>query len=290
MSDTKKCPYCDEEIKARAIKCKHCQSMLEFEKDLNIDQKTLDADETGKNTPKEVEFTKTGKKTLLYVFIGSVVFIIFILLLSPVDDQNGDEYVYEQVDENGDQYGEINGWEFKRMAIPVGENPPHPDEVGVVGVEPGGRALIKGNDLANFGRRWNDIVYDLGQTDLLLQELNLSYQRPGVDAKYDFEDWLRVYIMICYDTGYLEITAIDWNYVPEIDGQMIAAAWVALIYATIPDLGSDDLVYILNSLGILNLSPDEMRDYSLEKTIGDYTYRFYSTDSWGDFEIEHKDW
>ena len=28
MSDTKRCPYCDEEIRINAVKCKHCGSML----------------------------------------------------------------------------------------------------------------------------------------------------------------------------------------------------------------------------------------------------------------------
>ena len=28
MEDTKHCPYCDEIIKANAIKCKHCGSVL----------------------------------------------------------------------------------------------------------------------------------------------------------------------------------------------------------------------------------------------------------------------
>jgi hypothetical protein len=33
MSDTKMCPYCGEDIKFEAIKCKHCQSMLSKEDD-----------------------------------------------------------------------------------------------------------------------------------------------------------------------------------------------------------------------------------------------------------------
>ena len=28
MNNTKKCPYCVEEIKSAAIKCKHCKSTL----------------------------------------------------------------------------------------------------------------------------------------------------------------------------------------------------------------------------------------------------------------------
>lgn len=33
MTDTKMCPYCGEEVKLEAIKCKHCQSMLSAEDD-----------------------------------------------------------------------------------------------------------------------------------------------------------------------------------------------------------------------------------------------------------------
>ena len=50
--DTKRCPFCGEEIKAKAIKCKHCGEFLEAEssentKDLGVEQAPKSSDRSG---------------------------------------------------------------------------------------------------------------------------------------------------------------------------------------------------------------------------------------------------
>lgn len=185
-------------------------------------------------------------------------------------------------------YGEVNGWEFKRMTISVGENPLPPEDVGVIGTESRERKVITGHDLASFGERWNEAVDELDLQGLSLDELDIVYQKPVVSAQYDFEDWLMVYTSTCYDTGHLEYTAVEWEITPDMVGETITGSWAALIYATIPYMSVEDLSGTISELGIYDLSTDELADYELQTVIGDYQYWFYSTDTWGDFEITPK--
>ncbi len=292
MSNTKICPYCAESIKVEAVKCKHCHSMLnqedktEPEQDKYMPQEALTrklSEMRNDDTSKEATKNKNQRRPSLRndiikgVLLGAVV-LAFIIIISNIFDDN------DQV------YGDVNGWEYKRMSIPVGTNPPSLDEISVVGTELSGRKTIEGTDLAKFGENWNGAVRVLEYPNLQLSELDLTYQKFGVSAEKQLTDWLMVYAFTCYNAGYLDQTLVEWELTPDIDGAAISSAWVALIYATIPDLTSDEINYILDELGVLTLTTDELSDLFLEKEIGDYVYRFYSTDRWGDFEIQHKDW
>ena len=54
--DSKLCPFCGEEIKAIAIKCKHCQSILD-------EKSKLQYEETGQSSAAEVIVADEGNRT-----------------------------------------------------------------------------------------------------------------------------------------------------------------------------------------------------------------------------------
>ncbi len=78
MTDTKMCPYCGEEVKMEAIKCKHCQSMLSAEDDALVGAAAAPARPVARQAaPKEKKpiwkrwWAWAAVIVVLFLFIGS---------------------------------------------------------------------------------------------------------------------------------------------------------------------------------------------------------------------------
>jgi hypothetical protein len=77
MTDTKMCPYCGEDIKIEAIKCKHCQSMLSKEDDELVGAATKRTDTADKRALK----TKKPIWKRWWVWAIGIV-VLFMILIS----------------------------------------------------------------------------------------------------------------------------------------------------------------------------------------------------------------
>ncbi len=180
-----------------------------------------------------------------------------------------------------------NGIDWVDVTVQAGENPPPPEEVGADYIEPrepiGG--VIEGNDLATFVERWNEEVNNLEKPWLLIEEVEVNYAMDFMSSIYEFADWLWIGTFICYDTGYIDGILVRWDITPDIDEEMITASWLAAIYATEPDMTFDEAFDVIDELGILYLTAEQLADYRLDTAIGDLRYGFISTDRWGDFMI-----
>lgn len=78
MSDTKKCPFCAEEIKADAVRCKHCRSDLSAHQPSNTTKR-----QTAEEKHKKEDADKRNKKILIWILVG-LVGIIFWYIAIPV--------------------------------------------------------------------------------------------------------------------------------------------------------------------------------------------------------------
>lgn len=77
MSDLRKCPFCAEEIKAEALKCKHCGSMLDGSP---VEQKvTVSGIDPFAQYHTEIKGKKKGKITFVgYLGLGLGVLMLFV--------------------------------------------------------------------------------------------------------------------------------------------------------------------------------------------------------------------
>ncbi len=77
MSDTKLCPYCGEEVKTGALKCKHCHSMLEGEQVQSRQQ----AASTTRPLPNQTASAKKPIYKRWWVWAAGI-FVLFVLIAS----------------------------------------------------------------------------------------------------------------------------------------------------------------------------------------------------------------
>jgi len=192
---------------------------------------------------------------------------------------------------NGSSSNDSNGArEIVEQNIGVGQSVPSPSDVGVDYYEPRDRKIIEGNNWQTFSNRWNDASESLQAPGLKLEnEVWIRYAVPSISFEYEIAPYLVLFGSICYDTKELRYAAIDWELSPEIDGELIANSWSHLIYASNPDMTGDDLMNIIDELGIYELTPDDLADYEDITVINNMEYDFYSTSNWGEFTIRPVD-
>lgn len=180
---------------------------------------------------------------------------------------------------------DVNDNEWVDITVSVGEEIPSAEEAGADYIEPEERETIEESSWLTFGERWNEASENVGKPELSLDEVEVRYAKPNMSFDYEIAPYLFIFGSICYETKELEYTGVDWEITPEIDGETITSSWSALIYATNPDITSEELYDIMMELNIYELTEEEIADYEQIITIGDLEYDFYSTDTWGEFTI-----
>ena len=82
-SGSKICPFCSEQIKQAAIKCKHCGEFL-FEERAPVDIKTINSELTIKDKPKFLLFVLLLCAALLHVLFCAESPLLFISVSNPI--------------------------------------------------------------------------------------------------------------------------------------------------------------------------------------------------------------
>lgn len=181
--------------------------------------------------------------------------------------------------------------EWAEVVVPVGENPPAPDQAGAHYVQvpdvdvKSGAGVIWGLELALFGERWNEAAGGLDRPDLYIDEFVVRYQEDEMFFYQDMEAW-SVWGEICYEKRFLTGAGMDWKKTGASYDDAIASAWEALVYATDADIMMEgQLALVLEELGIKDQKPTELGAYESDALLWELWYEFRAEENRGVFLV-----
>jgi len=184
--------------------------------------------------------------------------------------------------ENNDETGTAD-IDWVERVVMAGNNPRSADDAGADYIEPRNYDTLS-LDLATFADRWNEAGRNLEVSGLRIYEWEVKYSKPFLSFEAEKDYWA-VFGTTNYNDNKLRYAGIEWDIQEGISGETIANVWAALIYAANYDYTTEDVMNIINELGIYDLSPDQIIDYEIIEAIDGIEYDFYSAESWGEFIV-----
>jgi len=173
----------------------------------------------------------------------------------------------------------------QEVAVAVGEEPPSPEDVGVGDeVNPIDRDTLD-IDVATFGEQWNATAGDLGEEGLIVDEWLVGYAMPGGSFTHEFADWLAVFGGWSYQSGDLTFASVEWDFVPEIDGELTFSSWPTLIGAVLGADSPETIIEVMDDLGLIGVTEDDFAvglDAEVERD--GVVFEVFSIDSGGILE------